>query len=326
MSISKFDSPESQSPESGDPRSRRSRRAGFRVRGRALVVTVSALAVVTAVAVVGFGSFAGADTSGSGSSGSSGAAPQSFPRLTTQQKMCMKNALGDLIPAPGSTFTVPSQTQIKNDIAKVKNAATTCGLTLPAGGLHEAAGLSGLTTQQKMCMKNALGDLIPAPGSTLHGAVPNPDQERHRQGQERGDDVRTHASCRWSSWGCRTVGVDHSAEDVHEERARRSDPGSGEHFHGAVPNPDQERHRQGQERGDDVRTHAARLGFRQDLAGSDPKPPTAHGRQRARFGIPRRTALSVECWIGTRTACARLSAQADRRALTLGVVRWRSSC
>ena len=134
MCTSKFDSPESQSPESGDPRSRRSRRAGFRVRGRALVVTVSALVVVTAVAVVGFGSLAGADTSGSGSSGSSGAAPQSFPRLTTDQKTCMKNALGDLIPAPGSTFTVPSQTQIKNDIVKVKNAATTCGVTLPGAG------------------------------------------------------------------------------------------------------------------------------------------------------------------------------------------------
>lgn len=136
MQSSESDNSESQRPETGDPDPRGSRRAGIRMRGRTLVVTVGALAIAAVVGVVGFGSLASADdTSATGTSGSSAAAPHSFPRLTTDQKTCLKNALGDIQwPAAGSTPTMPTPDQIKNGIAKLKDAMTTCGVTLPAGG------------------------------------------------------------------------------------------------------------------------------------------------------------------------------------------------
>jgi len=132
MSSSEFDSPESHSPESGDPEPCGSRRAGVRVRGRTLAVTIGALAIAAAVAIVGFGSLASADdTSGSGTSGASAAVPHSFPQLSADQKACVKNALGDLMPAAGSALTMPTQDQIKNGISRLKDAMTTCGVTLP---------------------------------------------------------------------------------------------------------------------------------------------------------------------------------------------------
>ena len=136
MSNSEFARSESRGPESGDRDPRRSQRAGVRVRGRTLAVTAGAIAIaiVTAVAVFGFGSLAGADTSGSRTSGSSAAPPHSFSHLTTSQKTCLKNALGGLIPAAGSTPAMPTQDQIKNGISKLKDAMSTCGVTFPGAG------------------------------------------------------------------------------------------------------------------------------------------------------------------------------------------------
>ena len=175
MSGSTFDSPESRSQEPFDPDAHGSQSVAVSVRRRTLAVAAGALAIVTAVAIFGFGSLAGADErSGSGTSGSSAASPHSLPQLTADQKTCLKNALGDLIPAPGSTPAMPTQDQIKNGISKLEDAMTKCGVTLPAGGVLGSAGLSGLTADQKTCLKNALGDLIPAPGSTP--AMPTQDQ------------------------------------------------------------------------------------------------------------------------------------------------------
>jgi hypothetical protein len=133
MSSLEFETAESR-PASGDPNQRGSRRAGIRVRARTLVVTIGGVAIAATVAIVGFGSLAGAgDTSGAGTSGSSTAAAHSFSQLTTDQKTCLKNALGDLVPAAGSTLTMPTHDQIQNAISRVKGAMTSCGITVPAG-------------------------------------------------------------------------------------------------------------------------------------------------------------------------------------------------
>ena len=173
MQSSESDRSESNRPETAP---RALRRAGVRVRGRTLAVTVGALVIAVVVGVVGFGSLASADdTSGTGTSDSSAAPPHSLPQLTADQKTCLKNALGDLMPTPGSTPAMPTPDQIKNGLTKLKDAMTTCGVTLPAdhhfGG---TAGFPGLTADQKTCLKNALGDLMPTPGSTP--AMPTPDQ------------------------------------------------------------------------------------------------------------------------------------------------------
>jgi hypothetical protein len=122
-------------------------------RGRKLVVPAAVLAVVTAVVIVGFGSLASARTGSSG--------------LTADQKACVKNALGSLVPAAGSSVTVPTQEQVQNDIAKFKDAMKTCGITLPAGVGRGGTGSLGLTAEQKACVKNALGSLVPAAGSSV---------------------------------------------------------------------------------------------------------------------------------------------------------------
>jgi hypothetical protein len=55
------------------------------------------------------------------------------PGLTTDQKTCLEKAIGDLLPAPGSPLTMPTPDQIKADLGKLKDAASSCGVTLPAG-------------------------------------------------------------------------------------------------------------------------------------------------------------------------------------------------
>jgi len=141
MPNSEFDSPESHGPDTAHP-APQSRRGAVRVHGRTLAVMVGAIAVAVAVAIVGFGSLAGADSAThSGTLTSADAAANSAAGLTADQRTCMKNALGDLVPAAGSALTVPSQDQISSWTAKLKDAMTTCGISMPAG--HSAAGGSG---------------------------------------------------------------------------------------------------------------------------------------------------------------------------------------
>jgi hypothetical protein len=137
--------------------------------------------VVAGLAVVSFGSFAGADDTGSGTPGAT--APDGSPRphhapLTDDQKQCLANQGVTLPtkPADGTRPAPPTDAQREAFHA----AATACGL--PVGDGPGFGGPSGprpmLTDDQKQCLAD---HGVTPPARPADGTRPAPPTDAERQ-------------------------------------------------------------------------------------------------------------------------------------------------